>query len=101
MRTRLIAGSEIAELVLLNDFHVNPSMIAWTDMLQLSESDIVHLPVPKSFCKQDLEFHEDLLFFTTADAPVVLVIRGVYLSIKFQNYVSSLDVFSIFGNKYN
>ena len=33
-RTRLIACSEIAELVLLNDFRLNPSMIAGTNMLK-------------------------------------------------------------------
>ena len=65
-------------------------------MLQLFGGDIVHLPVPKSFCKQDIEFHEALLFFATADAQVVLAIGGVYLSIKFRNDVSSLEVFFSF-----
>ena len=43
----------------------------------------------------------DLLFFATADAPIVLAKGGVYLSIKFRNYASSLEVFFIFGNKYH
>ena len=69
-------GAEKAELVLLNDFRWNPSIIAWADMLQLLEGDIVHSPAPKNFCKQDIEFDKDSPFFATADAPIVLVKGG-------------------------
>ena len=45
-----------AEVVLLNDFHWNPSIIAWDDFLQLLEGDMP--------------------FFATAYASIVLVKRG-------------------------
>ena len=44
-----LGGGEDAEVVLLNDFRWKPSIIAWADMLQLQEGDIVHLPAPKNF----------------------------------------------------
>ena len=33
----------------------------------------MHLPVPKTFCKQDIELTNDTPFFATADAPLVLI----------------------------
>lgn len=69
-------GAEEAEVVLLNDFRWHPSIIAWGDLLQLLEGDTVHLPAPKNFSKQDIEFTKDTPFFATADAPLVLVKGG-------------------------
>ena len=46
-------GAEKAEVIMLNDFCWNPSMIAWADFLQLLEGDIVHLPAPKNICSED------------------------------------------------
>lgn len=66
-------GIENAELVLLNDFRWNPSIIAWGDFLQLLEGDTVHIPVPKNVGQKDIEFTKDTPFFATADAPIVLV----------------------------
>ena len=59
--------AENAEIVLLNDFQWHPSIIAWGDLLQLLEGDIVHLPAPKNFL---------IKFFATADSPMVLVKGG-------------------------
>lgn len=69
-------GAEQAEIIMLNDFRWNPSIIAWSDFLQLLEGDIVHLPAPKNFCSRDIEFTKDTPFFATADAPLVLVKGG-------------------------
>ena len=33
----------------------------------------MHLPAPKTFCKEDIELTNDTPFFATADAPLVLV----------------------------
>ncbi|KAL9978525.1 hypothetical protein ACROYT_G016051 [Oculina patagonica] len=66
-------GAEEAEIILLNDFQWNPAIIAWADFLQALEGDTVHLPAPKTFCKQDIELNKDTPIFATSDAPLVLV----------------------------
>ena len=70
-------GAEEAEIIMLNDFRWKPSIIAWGDMLQLLEGDVVHLPAPKNFTKRDIELTKDTPVFATADAPIVLVKGGV------------------------
>ena len=52
-------GAEEAEIIVLNDFRWKPSIIAWSDMLQLLEGDVMHLPAPKNFCKRDIELSKD------------------------------------------
>ena len=69
-------GADEAEVIYLNDFRWNPKVIAWADLLQALEGDIVHLPAPKNFCHRDLELSADTPFFATADAPLVLVKGG-------------------------
>ena len=66
-------GAEDAEVIFLNDFRWSPAIIAWADFLQALEGDTVHLPAPKTFCKQDIELNKDTPFFATSDAPLVLV----------------------------
>ena len=56
-------GAENAEIVLLNDFRWHPAIIAWGDLLQLLEVDIVYLPAPKKFLMKDVEFTQDTPFF--------------------------------------
>ena len=73
-------GAEDAEVILLNDFRWNPAIIAWADFLQALEGDIVHLPAPKNFCKQDVEFSKDTPFFATSDAPLILV-KGSFIDL--------------------
>ena len=65
-------GAQDAE-IFLNDFRWNSAIIAWADFLQALEGDIVHLPAPKTFCKQDIDLSKDTPFFATADAPLALV----------------------------
>ena len=69
-------GAEEAEIIVLNDFRWKPSIIAWSDMLQLLEGDVMHLPAPKNFCKRDIELSKDTPVFATADAPMVLIKGG-------------------------
>ena len=38
----------------------------------------MHLPAPKTFCKQDIELSKDTAFFATAGAPLVLV-KGAFI----------------------
>lgn len=66
-------GAETAEVIMLNDFRWHPTMIAWSDFLQMLEGDIMHLAAPKSFMQQDIVFDKDTPFFATADAPLVLI----------------------------
>ena len=63
-------------LIVLNGFRWKPSIIAWSDMLQLLESDAMHLPAPKNFCKRDIELSKDTPVFATTDAPMVLIKGG-------------------------
>ena len=69
-------GAEQAEVIFPNDFRWEPKLIAWADLLQALEGDVVHLPAPKTFCKRDLELTADTPFFVTADAPLVLIRKG-------------------------
>ena len=69
-------GAEQAEVIFLNDFRWDPKLIAWADLLQALEGDVVHLPAPKTFCQRDLELTADTPFFATADAPMVLIRGG-------------------------
>ena len=75
-RTFAWVGAKQAEIIMLNDFYWNPSIIPGSDFLQLLEGDIVHLPAPKNFCSRDIEFTKDTPFFATANAPLVLVKGG-------------------------
>ena len=59
-------GAQDAEIIFLNDFRWNPAIIAWADFLEALEGDFVHLPAPKTFCKQYIELSNDTPFFATA-----------------------------------
>ena len=65
----LMAADE-AEIIFLNDFRWTATVIAWADLLQALEGDIVHLPAPKNFCQRDLELSADTPFFATSDVPL-------------------------------
>lgn len=69
-------GADEAEIIFLNDFRWSPNVIAWADLLQALEGDVVHLPAPKNFYKRDLELSADTPFFATSDAPLVLIRGG-------------------------
>lgn len=69
-------GADEAEIIYLNDFRWSPTVIAWADLLQALEGDVVHLPAPKNFCRRDLELSADTPFFATSDAPLVLIKGG-------------------------
>ena len=45
--------AEQAEVIFLDDFRWEPKLIAWADLLQALEGDVVHLPAPKTLCKRD------------------------------------------------
>ena len=68
--------AEQAEVIFLNDFRWDPKLIAWADLLQALQGDVVHLPAPKTFSQRDLELTADTPFFATADAPMVLIRGG-------------------------
>jgi len=55
---------------------ISPSIIAWSDFLQMLEGDTMHLTVPKSFMQKDILFDKDTPFFATADGPLVLIKGG-------------------------
>ena len=71
-----MVGAEQAEVILLNDFRWNPTIIAWADLLQALEGDTIHLPAPKNFCLRDIELTRDTPFFATSDAPIVFIRAG-------------------------
>ena len=69
-------GADEAEIIYLNDFRWSATVIAWADLLQALEGDLVHLPAPKNFCRRDLELSADTPFFAMSDAPLVLIKGG-------------------------
>ena len=69
-------GVDEAELVFLNDFRWNPTLISWETFLVLLEGDITHLPAPKNFCQRDIEVKNDVPIVANADMPVVFVKGG-------------------------
>ena len=75
-------GAEDAEIIFLYDFCWHPKIIAWADFLQALEGDTIHLPTPKNICSQDLELNKDTPFFTTSDAPLVLIKAGAIDSLN-------------------
>ena len=75
-------GAEDTEIIFLNDFRWHPKIMAWADFLQALEGDTVHLPAPKNVCCRDLELDNDTPFFTTSDAPLVLIKAGAIDSLN-------------------
>lgn len=75
-------GAEKAEVILLNDFRWNASIVAWSDFLQMLEGDTTHLPAPKNFVRQDIVFDRDTPFFATADQPLLYIKSGIIDSIN-------------------
>ena len=69
-------GAEEADIIMLNDFRLKPSKIAWDDMLLLLERYIVHLAAPKNLSKQDIELSNDTPIFATSDPPIVYIEGG-------------------------
>ena len=55
-------GADEAKIIYLNYFRWSATVIAWADLLQALEGDIVHLPAPKNFCRRDLELSTDTPF---------------------------------------
>ena len=60
-------GIENAEIIFLNDFRWDPTIIAWKDFLLLLEGDELHFPAPKTSYPQDIFFNKDTPIFATAD----------------------------------
>ena len=71
-----LLGLDEAELVFLNDFHWNPTLISWETFLMLLEGDITHLPAPTNFCERDIEVKNYVPIVATADMPIVFVKGG-------------------------
>ena len=70
-------GVEDSEIIFLNDFRWERSMITWTDMLLLLEGDLVHFSAQKTHCCQDITLEADTLIFCTSMAPIIFVKNGV------------------------
>lgn len=60
-------GIENAEIIFLNDFRWDATIIAWKDFLLLLEGDELHFPAPKTSYPQDILFNNDTPIFATAD----------------------------------
>ena len=70
-------GVEDKEIIFLNDFSWERSMITWTDMLLLLEGDLVHFSAPKTHYCQDITLEADTPIFCTSKAPIIFVKNGV------------------------
>ena len=49
MGTFTLVGAEQSEIIMLNDVCWSPSIIPWSDLLEILEGDIVHLPALRTF----------------------------------------------------
>ena len=69
-------GAESAEIIFLNDFRWSPQVLAWHDMLLLSEGQTVHLPAPTSHFAKDLVFDADSPIFCTGKHELIFIKAG-------------------------
>lgn len=60
-------GVEKAEMIFLNDFRWDRTIISWKDFLLLLEGDELHFPAPKTNYAEDILFNRDTPIFATAD----------------------------------
>ena len=60
-------GVENAEVIFLNDFRWERTIISWKDFLLLLEGDELHFPAPKTTYAHDILFNKDTPIFATAD----------------------------------
>ena len=60
-------GVEKAEMIFLNDFRWDKTLISWKDFLLLLEGDELHFPAPKTSYSEDILFDRDTPIFCTAD----------------------------------
>ena len=60
-------GVENAEVIFLNDFRWDSSVIPWKDFLLLLEGDDLHFSAPKTTYSEDIYFDKDTPIFATAD----------------------------------
>ena len=70
-------GVEDKEIIFLNDFRWERSMITWTDMLLLLEGDLVHFSALRTQYCQDNMLEADTPIFCTSKAPIISVKNGV------------------------
>ena len=70
-------GVEDKEIIFLNDFRLERSMITWADMLLLLEGDVVHFSAPKTHYSQDITLDNDTPIFCTSKTPIIYVKNGI------------------------
>ena len=68
-------GADQCEVIYLNDFRWNPSLITWKDLLLLLEGHTVKLPAPKNVYTKDVCINTDVPIFASADEEFVLYAR--------------------------
>ena len=64
-------GVEEKEIIFLNDFRWEKSIIPWADMLLLLEGQLVHFPAPKTHYCKDITLEKDTPVFCTSKGPIV------------------------------
>ena len=64
-------GVEEREIIFLNDFRWDKSVIPWADMLLLLEGQLVHFPAPKTHYSKDITLEKDTPIFCTSKGPFV------------------------------
>jgi hypothetical protein len=70
-------GAEAADVIFLNDFRWSKQIIPWHDLLLMLESQLVHLPAPKSHYSKDATLSSDVPLFCTAKEEISFVQGGV------------------------
>ncbi len=70
-------GVEEKEVIFLNDFRWDKTIITWADLLLLLEGQLVHFPAPKTHYAQDICLEKDTPIFCTSKAPIVYVKNSV------------------------
>ena len=70
-------GIQDVECIFLNDFRWSPQVIPWYDLLLMLEGEVVHLPAPKTYFMQDIEFDKDTPIFFTSKRPLIFIKNGM------------------------
>ena len=60
----------------------------------------MHLPAPKNVCERDIELKADIPFFTTSDAPI-LIIKGGSIDMDNTDMMNVRWPFSTYGNNFH
>ena len=66
-------GVDKVECILVNDFRWSSHIIPWHDLLLMLESDVVHLPAPKTHFAKDICLQRDTPIFARGKSRLIYI----------------------------